>query len=430
MNTTNSIFGSSFKCPCGKVHDIQPGHVAFHDDAVAQLPGFIPPPPLRIAVICDERTRAAAGLEACEVLRAAGYAVAEIVLESPAGRWPICDELTHAWIAGRLDNPQMLLACGSGVISDLAKWVAGDLGLPYVCLATAASMNGYTSANVAPTIGGVKSLLRSRPAAAVVSTPGVLKSAPYEMTAAGLGDVLAKSVSSADWLMNSRLFGDYYCAQAVGLIAQIEPLYLECPKALRAGDASATEALFQALLLTGAAMTMAESSAPASGGEHMISHTLDMMDSLDGAGHDLHGRQVGVGTVIASELYRRLLAIERPVFREPPAVDAKFWGALAPSIQQEYAKKLPRLAQVAKSLSTGDAWENLRAELSAMVRPSEVIRDCLRDAGAAWRPADIGCDAARVRTALLHAHEIRSRVTVLDLAWMTGIMPAAAEVVV
>jgi len=46
------------------------------------------------------------------------------------------------------------------------------------------------------------------------------------------------------------------------------------------------EALFHGLLLTGIAMTMAETSSPASGGEHLVSHTLDMMSSLDGVPHD------------------------------------------------------------------------------------------------------------------------------------------------
>ena len=67
-------------------------------------------------------------------------------------------------------------------------------------------MNGYASANVAPTINGVKTLLRARAPLAVASSPRVLGQAPHEMTAAGLGDVLAKSVSSADWYMNHHLF--------------------------------------------------------------------------------------------------------------------------------------------------------------------------------------------------------------------------------
>jgi glycerol-1-phosphate dehydrogenase [NAD(P)+] len=292
-------------------------------------------------------------------------------------------------------------------------------------------MNGYASANVAPTVGGVKTLLRARAPEAVLSDPAVLADAPYEMTAAGLGDVLAKSVSSADWCLNHRLFGDYYCRRSVGLIAEIEPLYLEHPAELRAGGDEPIAALFDALLLTGAAMTLAETSAPASGGEHLVSHSLDMMSSLDGAGHDLHGRQVGVGTILAAELYRRLLAVESPEPRDPPGgIDRAFWGRLADVVADKYAEKAERLRRAKELLVRGDTWDALRAELAEMLRPPERIRDCLAAAGAACRSKHIGCDRARLLGAFRHAHEIRSRFTVLDVANLLGVMPAAADEIV
>lgn len=424
------IFGTTFECPCGRVHAIQPERILYDDQAIEHLPSVLPPPPLQLASVMDVRTRQAAGRRTSEVLRQAGYDVQEIVLEDSRGRSPVCDEATRAWIEARIGQPRLMVACGSGVVNDLVKWIAGDAALPYVSVATAASMNGYTSANVAPTLAGVKSLVRSAPARVVASTPAILRDAPYAMTAAGLGDVLAKSVSSADWFLNHRLFGDYYCPKAVGLIARIEPLYLRTPQAIRRLEPGALAAIFQALLLTGAAMTMAESSAPASGGEHAISHALDMMSSLDERPHDLHGRQVGVGTILASELYRRVLAIESPRFVAPPGgIDRAFWGssAMADAVEAEYRKKLPRLREASRLPAQGLAWDRLREELAGMARPPETVRDCLREAGAAWRAEDLGCDRPRLRAALLHAHEIRSRCTILDLARLLGIMPAAAE---
>jgi len=251
------------------------------------------------------------------------------------------------------------------------------------------------------------------------------------MTAAGLGDVLAKTTSSADWRLNHRLFGDYYCERSVGLIAEIEPLYVDRPEALKARDAGALAALFDALLLTGVAMTLAESSAPASGGEHLLSHSLDMMSLLDGRPHDLHGRQVGVGTVLAAELYRRVLAIESPELRDAPGgIDRAFWGRLADVVAAQYAEKAPRLRQAKERLARGGAWDELRAELSPMLRPPEAIRDCLAAAGAACRAEDIACGPERLRAAFVHAHEMRPRFTVLDLARIAGVMPGAAGEIV
>jgi glycerol-1-phosphate dehydrogenase [NAD(P)+] len=261
----------------------------------------------------------------------------------------------------------------------------------------------------------------------VLAEPAVIAAAPYEMTASGLGDAMAKSVSSADWRLNHLLFGDYYCARGVALIAEIEPLYLDHPDAIRARHAMALAALMDALLLTGVAMTMAESSAPASGGEHLISHSLDMMSALDGRPHDLHGRQVGVATVMAAELYQRVLAIESPDLRDAPAaVDAPFWGRLGGGVADEYARKADRLRSAKAALSVGGKWDALRADLSAMLRGPERIHACLAAAGAACSAEDIGCPRPRLLAAFAHAHEIRPRFTVLDLAHLTGILPTAA----
>ena len=426
----HTIFGRTFACECGRTHRVQPDEVIYADDALARLPGVCRAvaEEQSCAVLMDVRTREVAGAEAAQALAADGWQVTEVVVEDPAEEHdPVCDDTTKATLAPQAAGAALIVAIGSGVISDLGKWLAFEAGAGFVTFATAASMNGYASANVAPTIEAVKTLIRARPPAAVLSSPSVLAAAPYEMTAAGLGDVLAKSTSSADWLLNHRLFGDYYCQRSVGLIAEIEPTYLEHPADLKARKGAAIAALFDALLLTGVAMTLAETSAPASGGEHLISHSLDMMSSLDGRPHDLHGRQVGVGTVLAAELYRRVLAIESPELHDAPAgIDRAFWGSLADAVAAKYAEKAERLRAAKQKLARGSTWDSLRQELSDMLRSPQQIGGCLAAGGAACRAEDIGCDRDRLLQAVLHAHEIRPRFTVLDLARLLGLMPGAA----
>jgi glycerol-1-phosphate dehydrogenase [NAD(P)+] len=248
------------------------------------------------------------------------------------------------------------------------------------------------------------------------------------MTTAGLGDVLAKNTSTADWRMNHLLFDDFYCARSAGLITELESPYLDHPEDIREQKPGAMDALFQALLLTGVSMTMAETSAPSSGGEHLISHALDMMSSMDGKPHDLHGRQVGVATVLAAELYRRVLAVESPVFQEPAEhVETDFWGPYGDSVRQQFMQKLPRLKSVREKLQAGSAWDVFRETLSPMLHPPEKIHGCLRAAGAATRAEEIGCALPRLKQAFLHAIEIRSRFTVLDLACLLGVMPGCID---
>ncbi|HLT40620.1 MAG TPA: iron-containing alcohol dehydrogenase, partial [Enhygromyxa sp.] len=278
---------------------------------------------------------------------------------------------------------------------------------------------------------GVKALTPARPPTLVFSVPRVIAEAPLRMTTSGLGDVLAKSVSSVDWYLNHVLFGDYYCQRSVDLVAGLEPLYLDHGDRIRARDEAALEAMFDALMLTGVAMTMAGTSTPASGGEHLISHSLDMLSAIDGRPHDLHGRQVGVGTILCAELYRRVLAVESPEFVAPPAsVDRELWGPLADEVTDKFAQKRERLLLARDALRRGDRWDRLREQLSAMVRSPEQLRRCLEQAGAAIEAEHIGCDADRLTLAFTRGHQIRARYTVLDLAWLLGLMPEAAREIV
>ncbi len=431
---TNHLYGATVACECGKSHDIRPYEVVYEKGAAKKLPALIAKfaKGRRVLVLMDRRTRAAAGELAAETLRSAGLDVQEITLaDDPRWHSPICDDLTHVDLKRRVSRADAVVPVGSGVVNDLGKWIAADISVPFIPFATAASMNGYSSFNVAATVKGIKVLVQGRPAPAIAADPKILAAAPFEMTAAGLGDVLAKSASSSDWKLNNVLFGDYFCPRSVSLIAEIEPLYFDNPEGVRKLKADSMRTLFDALILTGVAMTMAGSSAPASGGEHYISHTLDMLSFVDGQHHDLHGRQVGIGTIISSELYRRLLLIENPEFSCADfSIDKKFWGILGPEVEKHYGLKVGNLAKVAGILSVRSKWDELRSSVKPLLRRPEKIKECLRRAGGAYLPEHIGCSKERLLGALLHAHEMRPRITILDLARMTGILPKAASEII
>ena len=298
---------------------------------------------------------------------------------------------------------------------------------------------GYGSArprvrlDVAPQVAGVKVLVEARPPVAVVAEPDIIEQAPHEMTMAGFGDTIAKYQSHADWVMNRTLFGEYYCAFCGGIVGGLEDLYLNRPEELRAGQSVAVRGLFEALFWSGVAMTLVGTSAPASGGEHLLSHTLDMMAEVQGGRHDLHGRQVGLGTLFSAVLYEKILAIDRPVLASlPSAVDRDFWAipSVVRAISAQYEAKKPYVEAARQKIAKRQTWDRLREELAAQVKGPETIRGWLKRAGGAASVADIGCTRERVHSAVTHMHEIRKRFTVVDLAWLVGVLPEAADEVI
>ncbi len=383
-------------------------------------------------LVADARTHAVAGERCARALRSASFSVAErIVRDGPGGASPVCDDVTKQRLAPELPAGDVLVAVGSGVVNDLSKWIAGERGVPYAVYATAASMNGYSAANVAPAIRGVKSLFRARAPLAIAADPAVIESAPFELTASGLGDVIAKPVSTADWLMNHRLFGEEFSRPVAGIIDRIEGSYVDAPERLARRDPAAIRALFEALVYSGCAMTLQGSSIPASGGEHLVSHALDMLGHVDGTGHDLHGRQVGVGTIFAAALYQRICALDELELRPAVApLDRPLWGPIADAVAAQHAKKEASAEAARAALAAPGRWTALRAELSPILRSPRRIQECLARSGAAHRVADIGCTRERFLTAVRHCGGIRGRFTSIDLAWLTGVLPGAAEEIV
>ena len=385
----------------------------------------------RATLLFDARTHAAGGAELSRALVAEGFTVRELLVSDHGGHAPVCDDVTKARLQAGLPPSDVLVGAGSGVISDLVKWMAFDAGLPAAIFGTAASMNGYAAANVAPSVQGVKTLIHARAHRLVAADPRVLAAAPAALTSAGLGDVIAKTVSTADWKMNDLLFGEAYSDAVAGIIDHVQDRFLSEPRKLRARDEDALSALFQALVYSGCAMTLQGSSLPASGGEHLISHALDMRAQVDGVPHDLHGRQVGVGTIFAAALYERALALDAPRFvARPLPLDRAAWGPIADVVAEYHRKQAARMAEACARLAHGDTWQRVRAAIAPMLPRAQWVKDVLEQAGAAHRIVDIGIDRERLLWAVRNGAQIRERFTSLDLGWALGLLPDAADDIV
>src|SRR5659263_68591 len=66
----------------------------------------------------------------------------------------------------------------------------------------------------------------------------------------------------------------------------------------------AIDQLTEAIAISGLSMSILDGeTSPSSGGEHVISHYWDLMNHLEGAPRNLHGAQVGVGTMMMLAAY-------------------------------------------------------------------------------------------------------------------------------
>ena len=383
-------------------------------------------------VVADENTLAAGGER---LLRALSAASRKIVHKTYGADPLDATEDLGNDVAVAAQDVDAIVALGSGTICDLAKHAGTQLAKPSVLYATAASMNGYTSGITALKVRGLKRTTPCDPAAAVFADPEVVATAPRRMAAAGVADFLSKCSSASDWRAAHYLRDEYYSPKAMAFYDGTVERVLDAAPGVGRAEPEALAVVLEALLLSGLSMLAAGSSSPASGGEHLLSHYLDMKSALYGTSHDLHGAQVGVGTLHCLGLWERILSLD-PASLDADALAAaqprdsdvrawieEDWGpAVAPEVLAQWQlKALPPEALRGEIARFAAGADTLRSGVRQDYRPPAPVAGAIRAAGGPVSPEELNAPAEEFHKAVKRARFIRNRFTVLDLAAELGI---------
>jgi len=437
----HELFGFRQACACGRVHQVDlqgavvgPGAIEQVVDWVASLGRG-----LSLAMVVDARTWQVAGQRVQALLEADGHSARICTLADGAGGRPHADEKTLGVVRQALTGCDLALAVGSGTINDLTKLASFQLQLPYLAVATAPSMNGYTSAIAAIMRDGIKRTVSCHQPLAVIADMDLLVKAPRHLIASGLADLESKPTSTADFRLAGLLRGDYYCPAPEEVVLSAEARVAEAASAIGRADPEAIALLTEALLLSGISMRLAGTSSPASGGEHLISHHWDMLAPYEGRVEGWHGHQVGVATIVTSSLYESLRELD-PSSIDPDAIIAGRkpkeqlrrelrlrHGPLADLVEPEFfAKHLDDEALRAELEQIRDGWDALWQKLDTVLRPAARVREILKAVGAPTRMSELQLSDEHLRRSFLEAREIRGRFTVLDLAADLGLLERLA----
>jgi glycerol-1-phosphate dehydrogenase [NAD(P)+] len=370
-----------------------------------------------LSVVMDPDTREILGSKVAASL-AAVYAVGEIVL--PSNPHPDMDAVNA--VVARIGSADALIAIGSGSINDITKYAAHLTGKPYAVFGTAPSMNGYTSVSAAITEGGLKKSLSAGLPKGVFLDLDVMAAAPQRLIASGFGDSLARSTAQTDWLMAHLLLGKPYRETPFMLLADDEEAMIAAAPALKTGDVAAIELLVRTLVMSGLGMTLCGGSYPASQGEHLIAHYLDMRgESLPQA---YHGEHISVTTLTMARLQERMLAL--PTLQLAPTRDTeasmveKFGEEVGRACWVAFRPKLfDRRATDEINRKLAKEWPDIRNRLRAVGRSEAQLKQALLAVGAPTTPEDVGLPLPFYREAVANARLIRDRFTMLDLAAMS-----------
>jgi glycerol-1-phosphate dehydrogenase [NAD(P)+] len=186
---------------------------------------------------------------------------------------------------------------------------------------------------------------------------------------------------------------------------------------------------------------LAGSTSTASGSEHLICYVLDMLAYAEGRMPDLHGAQVGVGTVAVASLYERLLAqdgideyaIASVWERGNAALERceEFFGPIYDSVRVEFERKrVSEKAALAEARRIQEEWDGIREMVKPFVETSAKVRETLARAHAKTTYRDLGVRPEVFRDVLGLAMCGRNRYTVLDAAFSAGLLDGWVDEVI
>ena len=417
-------------CTCGKRHTATIDDVIVGNGVLRQVPDIIAKYGAKKPfILADVNTFAAAGKTLCDLLDAQGIAYSRYVFQETALE---PDEKAVGSLMLHYDHGcDLVIGVGSGVINDIGKILSCVTGHRYIIVATAPSMDGYASATSSMARDGLKVSINTRCADVIVGDIDILKNAPIHMLKSGLGDMLAKYISIAEWRIAHIITGEYYCEAVAQLIRTALKKCVDNADGLLKREDAAIRAVFEGLVIGGIAMTYAGVSRPASGVEHYFSHVWDMRGLEFGTPVDLHGIQCAQATVLSAKLYEAAKSITpnketAEAFVKDFSYDAwrktlrEFLGRSAETMiaLEEKEGKYRKETHAARFAIIQEHWEQILQIIEDEIPSYAFLFQLLTRLGISTE-LDMSKDI--LRTSFLATRDIRDKYVLSRLAWDLGI---------
>jgi len=441
MSLAEILSPAGHDCSCGKHHGCELKYLKVGKGAIANLPeGMKTIGVKKPFVVMDGNTRKAAGDLVEKTLKDAGISYTAFMFPGEGRMEP--DERAVGSLAMAFDpSCDVLLAVGSGVINDCCKVLAKACKLPSMVVCTAPSMDGYASNSSSMIQNRVKVSLYNGCPQVIIADTDILKTAPDIMLQAGLGDMLAKYVSVCEWRISHLVYGDPYCEEIAGLVRASLKKIVTHADGLMSREDDALAAVVEGLVLSGISMAFAEISRPASGLEHYFSHLWEMQALRGNIPSDLHGIQVGVGTLLVLWIYENILTTDAIDVDKARRAMADFsqekweeqaqriFGNIASEIigleekvhKNDPAKHEKRLQIIAQK------WPEIQQIIKEELPSRESIWQLMKSCGMPMTPADLKLSYQDTVDALLGSRDIRDKYLTSSLLWDLGLLEETAE---
>jgi glycerol-1-phosphate dehydrogenase [NAD(P)+] len=432
----SELVGKRFVCDCGYVPESTVKDISVCDGAINELPETVRAIGTNtVFIVADENTFAAAGNTAVTLLEKAGIKCKVCLIKADKGfERPEPTEKALGNIVMSYDaSCGAVTGVGGGVVNDLCKLLSYTAHIPYIYVPTCPSMDGYASDSASVIYNGVKTSVKCKCPDYLICDTEIISKAPKKLLLAGIGDMCAKTVSICEWRISNLITGEHYCDDVAKIMRRCRKAATDNAEAAAGGDKNAVKEIVNGLIMVGMAMTYAKSSRPASGVEHYYSHLWDMRCLEENRQCELHGIQVGVGTLLTLKKYEELKKItpdKEKALAHINSFDKQAWerdvreyfGSSAESIialeekegKYEKQKCAARLDIIIKN------WDKIIKIIDEELMPYHELEALFKKIGHPTTPAEIGESEESTAAAFAHTSDIRDKYILSRLLYDLG----------
>lgn len=367
-------------------------------------------------------------------LAKAGYDVTLCVIRREGKAEP--DEKTCGEILLSITHEtDFLISVGSGSMTDATRINAMRARLPFVAVATAPSMDGYTSAIAPLLLRGVKIHRNAVCPDIIVCDLNILRTAPLDMVASGVGDVLGKYIADADYRLGHIVNDEDYCHTCGEMCVSAVDKVLDSIDEIRARSEKGIRLLTEALLITGLTILIIGHTRCVSSMEHNLAHYWEMMQLYAGQPAPAHGASVGVGTLMTVPVFKRfmdedMLAIDEDAViarrESDEAIRAWILSAYGDEAGNALIKDNPQVfldeaTQRRRIRRVKERFEEIRQTFAAMPEP-ERIYDAMVKLGAPLTTGDLQVPESMRNLSMHCAMDYRARYTLFKTLRECGLL--------
>lgn len=374
-----------------------------------------------LLIICDKNTFDVCAVKVKETVEKSNGKCKIVCFEANI----IADEYALGKVLFEIEQADIFVGVGSGTISDITRYTAYKFKVPFVLFPTAPSMDGFASSVAALTINGLKTtVLASSPEAIFVDMEAI-ENSPKILKKAGFGDLMGKITALLDWQLSHIIFDETIDLEVLQIV---KDTYLKTLNSV--GENHFYKNLLEGLITSGIMMARVNSSRPASGCEHHLSHFWEYHRIIT-----YHGIKVGLATLYVLRFYEHFLNLDksRILERKEYRVDIESWKDMIkrgfqPTFESIIKQNIGRVSK----LNDKEFRSNV---INRLVEKKEVIDKLIRDAIGMYGELidaykklempmnywEIGIDENLFKISFLCAPNIRERFTILHLYEFLGL---------